>query len=192
MNKSTSKPSSGLIPEAESSSYYYLSSHRWGILLAAFVVWMYGWEREIGMCAEKRDTSICVSFMLWGMGLMTETIAIKPWIWTLSFVIYTDIPSVRLQVIHRFSEALRLSDSLAANSGGVFTVCSWHRHEFCKLCLVFSLGVYPDDFRLNPLSHCQCQQSCHACCGKETLFYQTVYYYTLFIYLSLPVFFCFY
>jgi len=35
-------------------------------------------EREIGMCAEKRDTSICVSFMLWGMGLMTETIAIKP------------------------------------------------------------------------------------------------------------------
>lgn len=59
MNKSPSKLSSGLIPEPERSSYYLLSSRRWVILLAAFVVWMYGGESERGMCAEKRDTSIC-------------------------------------------------------------------------------------------------------------------------------------
>lgn len=78
------------------------------------------------------------------MGRMTETIAINH-DFTHEDVWITWINA--LQVVYRFSEALRLSDSLAANSNGVFTDLP-DRHELCKWYLDSSVGIYPDGFRL--------------------------------------------
>lgn len=75
-NKSLSKASSGLVPEANSSFYYPLSSRQWVSLLAAFVVWMYG-ERVREACVQRNDPSIFTVFNVLGMGRMTEAIAIN-------------------------------------------------------------------------------------------------------------------